>query len=448
MPVDTRHPLYAASLDHWKRCRDVYEGEDAVKGRGQAYLPKPGGLSGAEYAAYLARALFYSAVGRTVDGFVGAIARKDPVVNVPDRLTPMLTNVTADGLSLAELVKTLCSEIILQGRGGLLVDMDDATQRPFLSFYTAEAIINWADNCIVLHETVYERNSDDTFKQVPVEQYRQLSLIDGVYTVSLWRKVEGAQIGNEWAVYDTIVPTRRGAKLDVIPFFWLTPLGKTSRVEKPPLLGLVSVCLAHYRNSADYEHGLHFTGLPTLYATGMSRDADNPIQVGSLAVICIEEANAKVAYAEVRGDFKGLESAMKSKEEKMAVLGASVFHDNPKGVEAAETARIRTSGETSLLSGVVTAVEETIEAALKFAAHWIGAEGPVQITLNREFVDTRLDGATLTGLVAAFQSGALSLSQFLYNMQQGDLLAPDTDLLAEAATIEAGRKVQEVRNVR
>lgn len=446
MGIDSQHPLYAANLERWKRCRDVYEGEDAVKLQAGKYLPRPSGLDDGEYKAYVHRALFYNATGRTIDGFVGAIARKDPTYEVPAQIQPVIDKSTADGLSLSELIKRICAEIILQGRGGILVDFNDAEQAAFMTLYPAEAITNWADDSVVLHETVYEPDPDVTFGVIEVEQFRQLLMVDGVYTVTTWRKNLDVNKPEAWIIYGPVLtPTRRGQTINTMPFYWLSSLGKTSRIDKPPLLDLVSVSLSHYRNSADLEHGRHFTGLPTFYCTGIS-DTDKPIMVGSLAAIQIADANAKVGYAEFSGQgLKSLEVALETKEHMMAVLGASVFNDGPKGVEAAETAKIRTSGETSLLSGVVTAVEETLKDALQRCAEWMSVSGTVEITLNREFIDTTMDGPTLTGLVQAFQAGALSIPQFLWNLQQGDLLAPDTDLDEEAVQVatEAAQRLKD-----
>ena len=441
MPVNSTHPQYDAALNRWQRCRDCYEGEDAVKSRGTEYLPKPGGLTDKEYKDYSQRALFYECVGRTIDGFVGAIARKPPVIEASEKLNDVIGDITLDGLSVEELIKQLCTEIILQGRGALLGDYDEKTQRAYLRLYPAEAITNWSEGSVVVNETVYEPDAEDAFKQNSITQYRHLTVVGGIYTVTIWRKIKNKDGLDEWAVYDTRVPTIKGKTFSEIPWFWLTPLGKTSRIERPPMLGLVSVSLSHFRNSADLEHGLHYTGLPTLCVAGDGFDADAKISVGSLSAIITSDSTAKVWYAEVKGDFKGLENTMQGKEAKMAVLGASVFADEKKGVESEATARIRQSGQTSLLSGVVTAVEETLTAALQCVADWMGAAGKVSVTLNREFVDTKMDGPTLVGLVAAFQSGALTIEQFLYNLQQGDLLAPDTDIEEEAVAVAAAKKV-------
>lgn len=439
MPVDSRHPLYETNLEAWRRCRDAYDGEDAVKLRGKLYLPKPGGQDDEEYAGYTSRALYYEAVGRTVDGFVGAIARKDPEITLPAKLAALMEDATADGLSLPELIKRVCAEAMLIGRGAILVDFHEEQNRPYLALYTAENVINWRKDRVVLTETVYEPDPEDDFKLVAIEQCRELALDNGRYVARLWRKARGERGELEWTVYQTLNPSNRGKPLNEIPLYWITPLGRTDTIVKPPLLGLVNVSLSHYRSSADLEHGRHFSGLPTFYVTGyVKRPEDEPILIGSTAAVLLDDPQAKVGYADFNGSGLGsLEKALEDKEHMMAVLGAAVFADGKKGVEAAETARIRTSGETSLLMGVVQAAEACLTAALTAAAAWAGAPGKVEVTLNREFVDITLEPQTLSALVAAYQAGALSLEQFLYNMQAGEMLAPDTDITEEAAALTA-----------
>jgi len=41
MPVDSKHFEYEDREPQWKRCRDIYNGSDAVKNAGEEYLPRP-----------------------------------------------------------------------------------------------------------------------------------------------------------------------------------------------------------------------------------------------------------------------------------------------------------------------------------------------------------------------------------------------------------------------
>lgn len=382
------------------------------------------------------RTSYYESVSRTVDGFVGAISRKEHVITLPARIDALKADATTDGTGVSEFVKKLTGETLLLGRGGVLVDFDEALGRPYFSFYAAESITNWSENHVVLHETVFEPDSADRFVQKEVPQIREVALVEGGCMVTLWRKTESSDIGSTWGIYKTIPPQRRGATLKALPWFWLSPVGMTAEVSKPPLLGLVNVSFSHYRSMADLEHGRHFTAMPTLYITGTSSTDD--IEVGGGAVIKLTDAQGKVGYAEFTGQgLKSLEKAIEDKEQQMAVLGAAVFAGGKKGVEAAETARIRTSAENSLLMGIVSSVEESLLAALKFAAAWASADDSgVTVHLNRDFIDEKIDPQTLVGMVQALQANAMSLEAFTYCLDQASMLPPDTNLDDEVAKLK------------
>src|ERR1019366_8806876 len=132
MGIDALHPAYKANLARWKRCRDAYDGEDSVKLGGEEYLPKLSGQDPREYAAYVKRALYYEAVGRSIDGFVGAIVRKPPGIKLPKPMDVFEKDTTASGIGLVEFIKKLSSENLLAGRLGILVDYDEKQKRAYL----------------------------------------------------------------------------------------------------------------------------------------------------------------------------------------------------------------------------------------------------------------------------------------------------------------------------
>ena len=123
MPINTTHPEYNARLKQWERCRDCTDGGDAVKGKGTLYLPKLREQDNADYDAYVNRALFYGATGRTVQGLVGAVFRKEPAVIVPSRWEFVAEDVTTSGRALVDFARLVEEEVISVGRVGTLVDM-------------------------------------------------------------------------------------------------------------------------------------------------------------------------------------------------------------------------------------------------------------------------------------------------------------------------------------
>ena len=161
MPVNSQHSQYATALSDWKVCRDVLAGRKAVHAAGAAYLPKLGGQTPEDYAAYQQRAGFFSASRRTHDGLTGMLFRKDVELNQPDRLTEFTGDFTGGGVSFNTFTELFCGELMAVGRVAVLIDYPDvdveptslAEQkriglRPYASMYKAESLINWRTDVI------------------------------------------------------------------------------------------------------------------------------------------------------------------------------------------------------------------------------------------------------------------------------------------------------------
>jgi hypothetical protein len=73
--ADATHPECDSNLPAWLRARDVLAGEDAVKAGGERYLPRLEAQTDGKYAADRAR---------TVDGYLGLVFRRSPLVKMPD----------------------------------------------------------------------------------------------------------------------------------------------------------------------------------------------------------------------------------------------------------------------------------------------------------------------------------------------------------------------------
>jgi Domain of unknown function (DUF4055) len=425
MPVNSLHPIYSSSIGRWQKNRDVFIGTDAIAAAGKRYLPPISpDQSREEYESYSKRATFFPAVHKTIAGFVGAISRRPHKFTLPPQIAHMEVVATYNDLTLSELTKTLCTEVLLQNRAGLLVDVHDDTGSPYLVPYSAESIINWSDDQIVLKETVFEADPLDRFKLNAVDQFRQLWLNEGVYTCTTWRKPTDAASATiaEWAVYSEVVPTRRGKPLDIIPFTFLSTQGATATVIDPPLAGLVDLSLEHYRKSSDLSHGLYWVAIPTLYITGINEDRQ--VTLGGGSAILINEAQAKVGMVEFTGAGLGsLEKAISQIEHRMAAVGAGILAAESQRTNiTAQEAGIKHASESNLLTSVVSGVRDGLMKALGYAAHWAFSDGKVDVELNDDFVSSRLDGPTLMGLVQALQSDGITLADFQHCLQDGGLL--------------------------
>lgn len=457
MPVNTPHPSYESAVAMWAKCRVASQGEEAVKAAGVLHLPKLSEQNQKEYDAYKARALYYNATGRTIDGMTGLVFRKPPQIELPSVLEPSLASVDRAGTPLLTMAEKVLEELLTVGRVGLLTDyprapvagMSQAAEqaaglRPYTVMYAAENIINWraaevGGQKMLTLAVLKEQHEEvlDGFASKLSDQWRVLRLDEaGVCRVEIWRKLA---TNDEPVRVDEWTPLQAGQPMRYIPLAIGGPRGMEVDVCKPPILDLVNVNLSHYRTTADYEHGLHFTGLPTPFVIGHSFADDEKIALGSTVFHAIATSGADVKFLEFTGQGLGaLSKRLEEKEQMMAALGARMLANEKRQVEAAETAAIHRAGESSVLASLANAASALITQALKWQAAFARAESAeVAVTLNTDYMPAGMTAQDMTALVQAWQSGAISKDTLLDNLQRGEILPQGRTIEEEKALIDA-----------
>jgi hypothetical protein len=441
MPINTVHPLYTANSAKWRKCRDAYDGEDAVKAAGTVHLPALSSMTGDDdpkYIAYKQRAMFYGATHRTVEGLVGMVTRKAANIEVPDAMSHLLEDATGTGINMESFIANVLVEVLLMGRYSVHVDRPFEGGKAYLVGNTAESTINWSDDYIVIAENYFEPDPKDKYNQLIVLKYREFYLEEGILKARLWEK---DTTGN-WNPTELAQPTKRGDAINFIPQVFISPYGISGEVVNSPLLSMVNVNMSHYRTYADLEHGRHFTALPTPYATGVDMEKDEngnvitQFNLGSEGFVLFPNANTKAGFIEFTGSgLTYLENAIKEKSDLMAVLGARLLQNQKLGVESAETARINKSGDTSIVASIAGAVESGIKKALEYIRDWDGLTGEVVVELNKDLLEAEINPQLLTALMQSWQAGGISLETFLYNVKRAELLPPDVDVETEIQKI-------------
>lgn len=435
MPVNDEHPLYTAQKARVKRTRDCYKGSDAIKDSGENYLPRLDGQSDIQYKSYKTRGLFLPVVKPTSTAFIGAIMRKEPVVDMPTNIEYMLRDTNAEGRELELLASVIIKELLNGGRAGVLVEHDG--ERSKLLVYQQESIINWSDDYVVLCQDYIELDSKDKFKSYIKQEYLELTYDEeGFYIQNIWREDERSLY-----IYETKAPTNRGERIDYIPFAVANTLEIGWEITDPALLELADINLHHYRHSVDNSHGLHYTALPTMFLFG---DLTNPdgttsqISVGAGSANHISDPSGKAELLEFTGSGLGaIRTELDKSIEAMASIGAKMLQNSSAGVKAAETARIEASGESATLSTIANACESLLTTALTWASEWEGGSDEVSVKLNRDFLDTALAPQEITALLQTWQSGGISLDTFLTKLQQGEILPKDVSVEDEKEMILA-----------
>lgn len=436
-----QHPEYGANRQRWDKCRDFTSGKDAllrhdIKCQGEvlkAYIPKISrSQKDDQYHAYLDRALFYGATGRTLKGLVGLVFAKEPVISLPGGAKVIQDDADGYGTPLSEFSEKVVTEVLGVGRCGVLVDRPDAGDfptkldeekagyRPAMAIYPAESIINWAakksaSGVMDLSKVVLAELSE-----AGKPQYRELLIEGGLYQVNIW-----IMDGDTPKLEKTITPTLNGSPLTKLPFYFFGPSSGKWNVEEPPLLDLIEVNRSHYMSSADLEHGRYYCGLPTPVFAGFGYEDDTntkEIVLGSSEGIS-GPADAKASYLEFTGSgLSTLEKALEQKERMMAMLGSRMLAEDKRQAETAEALRIRASGESATLASIANTVSRLLTQAVKMAADWMNVSGDVSIQLNTEYTPTGLSAQELTALLQMVQSGKLPKFDFFAALKQGGII--------------------------
>lgn len=450
--VETENPEYVYRSSQWREIRDCVEGNPAIKKAGEVYLPRMSGMSDKRYEAYKRRGLFVNYVEQTLMGTHGMIFRRRPRVEYPKEIEGIINNVDRSGRNLFQFLSDSVQDMMQTCFGGYLVDVpsvgDNLTVyeaeklgvRPYVTYYTAESIINWkfaviqgtmVPKVIVLREYV-EKDQDDMFSHELVAQYRVLCFDEeGFYHQLLVRPLyaDNKPDKKDATSYDVkeIPFMYKGKKIRYIPFVF----APSDNPEKPMLLDIADVNIGHYMMTADYRNGIHLTTLPTGYTTGHTPEVDDnknivPVTLGADQFIQLTESEAKVGLLNYAGE--GLthnETALNAAELQMVVLGSRIITPEKGISETAESANIHRAGENAKLASFANNVSDRITRVFNIICDLEGLKDKVSIQLCTDYETTGFDANTLNAMANIFSQGKMPLYVLYSMMMRGEFLNAD-----------------------
>jgi len=423
--VRTTAPDYDRLLPLWEKCEDAAEGEHAIHAAGVKYLPKLADEPEADYKARMSRTPFFNATWKTISGLKGMMFRKSPTVEVPPGIADYMNDVDMAGTPLDMFAQGIAEALLTTGRIGVLVDHPPSPEgqavtvaqasrlglRPMLQKYPAKSIINWKTARIngvvqtvllVLKESAAKADQDE-FGHVAVNQYRVLDLTEAGYR----QRVFQVQDDKDVQIGDDIYPQMNGKNMASIPFVFFGVDSIETAPQSPPLLDLVTMNLHHYQVSADWEHGCHFSGLPTMFISGYTAPAEGSttLRIGGSAINALPDPNAEAYYVQVEGSFEALKNNLESKKAEMAVLGARMLESQKSAVESAETLAQRSAGEQSQLAAMAQVESMGMTKCLRLFADWAGQSGEVSYQISTDYGVAGMSPQMITALVGAWQAG-------------------------------------------
>lgn len=464
--VTFTHPLLRRYLKQYDVIADCIAGEVAVKHKKTKYLPSPNPLDispagVARYDSYLTRAVFYNVAQNTVGGLVGQIFLRDPIVEVPKTLQPLIDDATGGGVPLQQMAKDLAMLALAFGRGGLFIDYPQSNEPTSIADITdgkvgpkfiavkPQDIVNWSVtrigsnlviNMLVFREEYFDQT--DGYTTVQKSRWRILRLLDNT-TYQL--EVYETRLGGSPDLV-TMPTDSKGQTFDRLPFTFIGSDTNDATIAEPPLYALCAVNLAHYRNSADYEESIFFVGQPTPWASGLTEEwvtnvMGDKIGLGSRAIVMLPVGGA-FGIEQLQPNTIAKEG-MEQKEGQMIALGAKL-------VESSQTQRTATEAtydnvsETSILSSVAQNVSDGIEFALGWAANFVGADKTgIKYDLNTEFDLVNLTPGERQQLLKEWQSGAISFTEYRLNLRRSGVASQSDEVAKAEIAAEEQQRLQD-----
>lgn len=429
------NPEFEFWFPEWSKLRDVILGQKQLKAMREVYLPAYAKMTAEEYQDYLNRVAFYNMTARTLDGMIGTSFLRNPkVFGIEERLEKDLENISKKGSTLLTFTKQITEEIIKVGRVGVLTDMAEEGGIPYFASYLAENIVDWDVNTsfgrdvltkVVLRELVRTPNDPRAFDTT----FRVLRLVAGQYE----QHVFFAQDSTALIDFDNtepdqiIVPTLRGNPFDFIPFVFFGSRSNEPEVEKPPLLDIADINLAHYAASAQLEQGRWYTGLPIYFAEVGPGGEQAEYDIAPNVVWQLTQG-AKAGLIEFNGSgLKFLENSLKEKENQISALGGRMITNRADSTgKSEEETKMNERNERSLLINVSKVLDDGFTQLLQWWASWQGQRDidGVSIRFNKDFMLDKLAAREFRAFTDMYQRGLLPI-EVIFEVFQRINIIPD-----------------------
>lgn len=421
---------------------DALAGEVTVKSKGKNYLPEPmthDTSSTERYASYLARAVYYNVIKPTQEALVGQLFLRKPKVNLPELMTGMEKDVNGEGLDIEQIIRLAANHVLPYGRGGFLADFPmqqaevtradiDNGLQPTVTFYAPWAITNWRVTkvgkkqkltLLVLKEVYETRESGDEFSTDLKDRYRVYTLDAGVVTLRVWED-------EEKLVSNTLLKDSDGNTFDTIPFEFIGSENNDAEIDEPPLYGLASLNIHHYRNSADYEESVFLVGQPTPVYSGLTQDwVDNNfkggVPFGSRASIPLPE-NGKAILLQAEPNTLAYE-AMTHKEEQMIAIGAKIINPRQTVERKEAEIQIEAASQRSVLTTIKDNLQKAMILALQHAAKFVGSNPEeIDLELNDNFDLTSMTAEEIRWLIELYNGKLVPFGTVHENLRRSGIV--------------------------
>ena len=445
--------------------RDLWGGNEAVKGKSTAYLPKAPREKATNYSIRLARSVYHNYFRRTVEGLVGFVFRKDPELSedVPPVIAQHWENIDNAGTHGDVFLRDLMADAMVAGHAAILVDYPAVTTglrlsdeqdmgiRPYWVPLKKENLFSWRTTLehgrLVLTQLVVREaglEPDGAFGEREVVRWRVFRR----ERLETGRTVVGFEL---LRVTDQKVVVRDAFGLyptqTEIPVVEVPTSGRVGLFQSDPPLGdLGALNVAHYQQWSDYATSMHMTCVPILFTAGFSMvdESGASVEVGPNAGLNTENAAAKAEYVSHDGAaLTACKAALDDLKADMGALGLSMLAPDRKAAETATANKLDKAAESSALAVTARGVQDATERALQLHANYLRLPAGGSVTINREYEGAVMDAAVMQAYAVLADKLGVPDAEIVKMLVRGGRLAEDIDIDAVADEMGAARAGRE-----
>lgn len=428
---------YAAMSATWQKITDIRAGADAVRAKGEAYLPRFEAEDRKDYQRRNASAPWRPEFNDALATLVAKPFSRDVAVKNAEsaELKAFVEDVDARGNNLTVFARDMMADGIAYGLHAIFVEHVPnpgaktvaqeraAGLRPYFVQVKAEqliavyfAMLNGRMQVVHarIRETLIER---DGFTETTITQVRILE--PGSWQV--WRQTER----KEWVLH------REGmTSLDFVPLvMWFTGERKGDHEVKPPLKDLADLQMELFRALSREDEILNFAGFPMLSGNGFS-PPDDPIVVGPRSILYAPASDGvTTSWSFIQPDaanLKEVRDKIASISSDMHRLGMLPMVQKAGGISATATA-VDTAKAHSVLQMWAITLKDALEQAFVIAEAYRGRESKVEVEVFTDFTADPFAQAPLTALREARKTGDISRRTYWAGLRRFDVLPADFD---------------------
>jgi len=451
-------PMNSAVLSAQARIKQnatIRAGREALITNRDTYMIKLDTQTKDQFEAMVRMAPMYILYPKVVDGFSGTVFAKPPVVkglNFDDKQKKLNKNCDMLGNSVDKFAETIVKTVFEDGFCATMNDYSKTARRPFMRHIAPHQFISFRTSSVagypvisqfIFSEEVEVDKEGSEFDVSLRNRYIVLDIHEGKYRVRKYMSTsdviptsptsEGmTQEGSD------VYPKMDGKNFKTIPITIHGMNQDNFSIGKSPLQDISDMNISVIQRVIDQTYMLHWTALPTPWATGVDSQ-DAPITIGPSKFVALNSPEANVGMLEFSGNSaRAHQDFIDTLLAIMASMGAQILKKEGVSRETATSVLVRTASQTSLIATLVNNVSGQLQNALTTFLTWAGTKVPDDFSyeLNNDFLKIDMEPNAQIALVKSWLDGAISHKTMFNKMKEGEIVDTNTTFDEEIEEIK------------